>query len=73
VGSPFTGLTYGCGTIYKATHGSGEAWTTTILYEFVREGGTAKYPSGEPLLSDANPFATVTAARVRLVSVLVYP
>jgi len=43
----------GCGTIYELTRASGGGWTETILYNFVRGGGSGTYPSGGVLFDKA--------------------
>jgi uncharacterized repeat protein (TIGR03803 family) len=54
--------TLGCGTIYRATQGSGGAWTETVLYNFVRGGGFGVFPSGGVLFDNANHLFGVTLA-----------
>jgi len=46
-------ITPGCGTAFKFTGGTGGTWTETVLYNFVRGGGFATYPSGELFLDNA--------------------
>jgi len=62
VGNQHNGYIYGCGTVYRLTHGSNGSWNEAVLYSLARGTGFGTLPTGEVFFQDASHLLALAPA-----------